>query len=542
MKGYNTTDNNTKEQKIHTVLQRYTGDWSRIISLAYWNVIRYRKEYYENIDNIIDYILMVSHNGQDIILQKESRITLIQLLNNTEIQDLANRLNIKKSEHPFKDVINKKLDQPVREILFDYFDVPPLSNESNCELPDYEMIQSNYPLHDYQKNVLLRSLSLYESENKNFMIHMPTGSGKTRVAMSLISRILMQSDRSIVLWLAYSEELCEQAITEFKKAWSFLGDRPTSVYRFYGSYKFTNPVDGLFVAGLSKLWAKAKSDPTFISFFSAKISAVIFDEAHQSLAPTYYEMLKELKLFNSKIKFIGLSATPGRMDDKETFLLTDFFNHNKVTLTIEGYKSPIQYLYDAGYLSRPTFHQIKYESKKPIEFGEIDLDYGHRVLNRLGDDVDRNYVIIDEVIQYVQKYGHKRIVVFAASVSSAEMISAMINLSGIKSLIITSKTDNNIRTSIINQFKEDNDEPIVLCNYGILTTGFDVPKITVAVIGRPTKSLILYSQMVGRALRGPNMGGTEHADIVVVVDLNLPGSHSVIEAFEEWDKDEWNEQ
>lgn len=534
----------SNNHEIRSVLNRYTGDWSNFISLTCWNVIRYCREYYSDVDKIIDYILMVSHEGQDLILRKSSRSLLIQLLNDDEIVDLTNRLGIKKTEHPVRVIVNKKLNSDVRDIMFDYFGVPALPKEDVIVPPNHEIIDSHYPLHDYQKDVLLRSISLYDDKYcNNFMIHMPTGSGKTRVAMSLISRIMMKSENIVVLWLAYSEELCEQAVNEFKKAWSYLGDRPTSIYRFYGANDYQRPTDGLFVAGLSKLWNKAKSDPTFISYFSINVSAVVFDEAHQSLAPTYFEMLKELKLYNRDIRFIGLSATPGRFDDQESFTLSEFFDHNKVTLKVKGYDSPIKFLYDAGYLSRPSFHKVEYKSNSKTSFvGSNDLDYGKHVLDELGNDILRNYTIIDEVVRYINVHNHMRIVVFAASVASAEMISAMINLNNIKSLVLTSNTDSSLRTNIIKEFKSETDYPIVLCNYGILTTGFDVPKITAAFIGRPTKSLIMYSQMVGRALRGPKMGGTETADIVVVVDLDLPGSFSVIKAFEEWNNDKWNEQ
>lgn len=532
----------TKKLDIRTVLSRYhNSDWSVFINLACWNVIRYRKDYYSDVNRIIDYILMVTHDGQDLLLNKDSRRHIIQLLDENEILDLADRLAIKNVNHPYKSVINKKLDNDSREILFDYFNVPQISSEDIESLPDYESIIASYPLHYYQKDVLLRAIRIYE-DNCNFMIHMPTGSGKTRVAMSLISRILMQKENTVVLWLAYSEELCEQAVSEFKKAWSDLGDREIKVHRFYGSGDYHPPEDGLFVAGLSKLWNKAKSDSTFISHFSQNISAVVFDEAHQSLAPTYYEMLKELRLYNREIRFIGLSATPGRSDEVESSQLSAFFEHKKVTLKIKGYDSPIRYLYDEGYLSRPTFHQVKYESKVLTTSNPDELDYGAQILNQLGDDENRNFVIIDEAMKYVNSLNHKRVVVFAASVDSAQVISAMINMNGIKSLVLTSKTDASMRSTIINEFKSDADYPIVLCNYGILTTGFDVPKITAAIIGRPTKSLILYSQMVGRALRGSKMGGTETADIIVVVDINLPGSFSVIKAFEEWNNDEWTEQ
>ena len=107
-------------------------------------------------------------------------------------------------------------------------------------------------------------------------------------------------------------------------------------------------------------------------------------------------------------------------------------------------------------------------------------------------------------------------------------------------MVITSSTDESDRALRIEKFKKETDNPIVLCNYGILTTGFDVPDITAVVSARPTNSMILYSQMVGRGLRGCKMGGTEYAEIITVADTDLPGYGSVIQAFKKWDRD-WNE-
>jgi superfamily II DNA or RNA helicase len=72
-----------------------------------------------------------------------------------------------------------------------------------------------------------------------------------------------------------------------------------------------------------------------------------------------------------------------------------------------------------------------------------------------------------------------------------------------------------------------------------LTAGFDAPRTSAALIARPTKSLVLYSQMVGRAIRGPRAGGNKEAEIVTVVDRGLPGFGSVAEAFNNWE-DVWS--
>jgi superfamily II DNA or RNA helicase len=60
----------------------------------------------------------------------------------------------------------------------------------------------------------------------------------------------------------------------------------------------------------------------------------------------------------------------------------------------------------------------------------------------------------------------------------------------------------------------------VLCNYGVLTTGFDAPRVRAVVIGRPTASRVLYEQMIGRGMRGPRFGGTDEC-LVIDLDDNL---------------------
>ncbi|MDE2824463.1 MAG: helicase-related protein, partial [Chloroflexota bacterium] len=90
----------------------------------------------------------------------------------------------------------------------------------------------------------------------------------------------------------------------------------------------------------------------------------------------------------------------------------------------------------------------------------------------------------------------------------------------------------------IRAFKSEAEAPMVLVNFGVLTTGFDAPRASAVVIARPTQSLVLYSQMVGRAIRGPRAGGTDTCEVVTVVDPNLPGFGDVAAAFSNWE-DVW---
>ena len=97
-----------------------------------------------------------------------------------------------------------------------------------------------------------------------------------------------------------------------------------------------------------------------------------------------------------------------------------------------------------------------------------------------------------------------------------------------------------IRDRVIREFRGNSMEPVVLCNYGVLTTGFDAPNASATVIARPTKSLVLFSQMVGRAIRGPKAGGNKTCAVSTVVDIDLPGFGDVAEAFTNWE-DVWHE-
>ena len=109
---------------------------------------------------------------------------------------------------------------------------------------------------------------------------------------------------------------------------------------------------------------------------------------------------------------------------------------------------------------------------------------------------------------------------------------------GIKAFVVTGETPQGQREYAIRQYKSGASGPIVLCNFGVLTAGFDAPGTSAAIVSRPTKSLVLFSQMVGRATRGVKAGGNKECEIITVTDPNLPGFGDVAEAFVNWE-DVW---
>src|SRR5699024_192698 len=136
--------------------------------------------------------------------------------------------------------------------------------------------------------------------------------------------------------------------------------------------------------------------------------------------------------------------------------------------------------------------------------GEQD-DLNNEFLNTLAKDEKRNFQIIEYMMDIPMRASS---LVYACTVEHAEFLSLMLNSIGRKSAVISANTPKPIRRMHISAFKKGEIE--FLFNYGVLTTGFDAPKTDHILICRPTSSLILYEQMIGRGLRGEKFGGTKH--------------------------------
>jgi superfamily II DNA or RNA helicase len=275
-----------------------------------------------------------------------------------------------------------------------------------------------------------------------------------------------------------------------------------------------------------------------------RTSLTVADEAHQAIAPTYRTVIDMLANKHPEGRLLGLSATPGRTwadIDKDT-LLAEFFGRKKVTLDVEGYPDAVEYLMANGYLARPSFRTLNYEPGPTLGQPDLEalssaLDVPEALLEELGYDEQRNLRIVTAVEELTAR--HNRIIVFASSVAHSHLIRAVLSARGHEALVVTGEMEQGVRERAIRRYKGNAPEPIVMCNFGVLTTGFDAPKTSAAVIARPTRSLVLYSQMVGRATRGPRAGGNETAEILTVVDPSLPGFGDVAEAFKNWE-DVWH--
>ena len=490
--------------------------------------------------------------GQDLNRVASSLVDLHALLGNTTGRALVLELVPEQKRAELQARVERSIcprlaqawSDPEIRLLRDFFGL--IEERLTPSLPPtIDSITPAYGLFDHQRRAVQELLPLLTEGERRAVLHLPTGVGKTRTAMHVVANFLSTSDPSVVVWLASGKELLEQAALAFKEAWAHLGTRPVQIGLIHGEHviDFDQFSDGFLAVGLAKAWSLLSTGhPNWTMVVARNARLVVFDEAHQSIARTYSSITDELTT-DYRCALLGLTATPGRTwdDIDEDGRLAEFYNRNKVTIRVPG-DNPIKYLIDNGYLAQPVFRTLLAKSGLAINDRDLariasSLDIPDEVLANLCM-TDQYVAAVLDAVEDLLSTGHTRVLVFAASVDLARVLTAVLTARSINAYAVTGLTADRVRTFAIRVFKSDQAQPIVLVNFGVLTTGFDAPKATAAVIARPTKSLVLYSQMIGRAIRGPLAGGTESCEVVTVVDKSLPGFGDVAEAFNNWE-DVW---
>ena len=170
-----------------------------------------------------------------------------------------------------------------------------------------------------------------------------------------------------------------------------------------------------------------------------------------SVAPSYKQVLEIL--VNNNTNLLGLTATPGRAEilDDENIKLAEFFNRQKSTLKVKGYKSPIHYLESKGYLAKVenvrleaniNFSKIftKSEIRSQLLRLQNGLDLSKEFIKKISSNEKRINMIIEAAIQESKKITNK-ILIFAGSIETAESIDKILKLENINSALITGETN-----------------------------------------------------------------------------------------------------
>ncbi|MGR6317506.1 DEAD/DEAH box helicase family protein [Micromonospora soli] len=401
------------------------------------------------------------------------------------------------------------------------------------------------PLHTFQQKIsrqLRDVLTLREANGRHLkaMVELPTGAGKTRVATETVLRLFIEGSLSgPVLWIAQSQELCEQAVQTWSTVWRGLGDeRPLTIGRLWESNTVHKPDTefSVVVATDAKLDAVLGS-PEYE--WLSDPSAVIVDEGHRAGgSERYTRILNWLGVAGRgwERPLVGLSATPfkGTSESATAALASRFGNRKLDAFQGNAYKQ----LAELGVLARVQ-HEVLPGIEVVLQPDEIAEATTQRrisksVLDRIGRNQARMSILVNHIMSLDVNWP---VLVFTPNVLSAQVLAATLRYRGIEAAAVSGQTGRQERRDVIERFKSG--EISVLANCDLLIQGFDAPGVRALYIARPTFSPNAYIQMAGRGLRGPENGGKAECLIVDMAD-NF-GDVNELLGYREYE-DLWQEQ
>jgi len=405
-----------------------------------------------------------------------------------------------------------------------------------------------------------------DGAGKAAMLSLPTGAGKTRVAVEAICDHLALREagargRNVVVWIAGSNELLLQAWECFRQVWQVPPHRAGATIRRFAPLNLVRAWAGrdadsleiddrptIVIAGVDQLasWARNRAE-VLARIPTRRLACAVLDEAHGIITSEYRSVLIALGLRISQREWrtpkdappvFGLSATPWRSRDQENWPLHRYFQRSLVKPASLGTK-PIARLQKKGILSRVDWERLHVHDTAPMsaaqrrrfeQFKELPGDY----LGQIGLSGPRNAKILKRLCRLPRK---AQTIVFACSVQHAEVLTVALNRArgAGTAAVVTGTTPRAERADVIERFRDGGLR--FLCNVGVLTTGFDAPRADVVCMTRPTASAVLYEQMVGRGLRGPRNGGTARCLVLDVQDDGMPeGILSYGRVLDLWDR------
>lgn len=394
------------------------------------------------------------------------------------------------------------------------------------------------PLHCYQNKSVKRVKALLgaihtDDENRG-LLSLPTGSGKTRVAVQAIIEAIRDEDfRSSILWVADRDELCEQAVEAWQQAWMSIGPETESlrISRLWSGQptpEVSQSTAHVIIATIQTLRSRMSRNIILPGDLD-DVGLLVVDEAHGSIAPSYTSLMAKLGLTfrrgELEIALLGLTATPYRgRDCDETRRLVNRYGANRLdagTFASDNPASVIAELQEMAVLAEVDHDIIQGETMSLNEAELTQMESSpwlpDSAEQRIASSADRTRRIVDAYLEKVHAVNADwPALIFATSVAHAETIAALLQLKGVFARAVSSKTDAAIRRQIVKGFREG--QLKVLVNYGVFREGFDAPKTRAIIVARPVYSPNLYFQMIGRGLRGELNGGSARCLILDVAD------------------------
>ncbi|MGQ0712151.1 MAG: DEAD/DEAH box helicase [Gemmatimonadaceae bacterium] len=359
-------------------------------------------------------------------------------------------------------------------------------------------------LRPYQSEALLRVREAYTAGKRRVLVSLPTGTGKTVVFAHLPSALKMKKR---LLVLAHREELLVQAQDKFRAV------DPELTVDIEQAGAHASDDARVVVASVPTL---ARGSSTRLSrLVPDDFSIVVVDEAHHAVAPTYRRILDHFGLFEPGTSrfLIGFTATPRRGDHQG---LGDVFEE-------VCYARDLREMIRGGYLVPIAGWRVD----TGVSLDGVTIRHGDFVENQLARVVNttpRNHVVVQA---YRELAPGRRAIVFCVNVAHAQDVQRAFAESDIHAGAVWGALPKDERRATLARFSGGELDVVTNCN--VLTEGFDEPRVDCVIMARPTRSKLLYAQMVGRGTR-VHPGKSE----LLVVDVadnsrahQLPGLHTL---------------
>lgn len=342
-----------------------------------------------------------------------------------------------------------------------------------------------YKLRSYQQEAVDNTIKYFKKKKDPAVIVLPTGAGK-----SLVIAELAKIARGRVLVLAHVKELVEQNHLK---------------YESYGLKA------GIYSAGLNKkdsdqkvIFGSIQSVANAHGSFFENFTLLIIDECHRvsmEADSQYSQVIKKLRERNPNLCILGLTATPYRLGTGWIYN----YSHRGVVQTKEErffkqcvFELPLHYMIKNKYLTPPVKVDIPVTCYDFSELTEKGRSYTNAELEELLRQQRRlTPLIVKNIVDITENYHRQGVMIFSSTVKHAQEI--LESLPEGQGRIVIGETEDVERDQIIEDFK--NKKFKYLVNVSVLTTGFDAPHVDVIAILRPTESVSLYQQIIGRGLR-----------------------------------------
>lgn len=338
-----------------------------------------------------------------------------------------------------------------------------------------------FELRDYQRQAVRAGVDYFNSRTqKNAIVVMPTGAGKSLIIASIAKEL-----GGHTLVLQPSKEILLQ---NYNKTIAF-GFSPFDV----GIYSASVGEKTIRQATFATIGSIIKQKELFEHF-----DRIIIDECHlvNSKGGMYEEFISHLGK-----KVLGLTATPYRLHsgygaEGERMVEAKFLHRTRPKIFSEiVHITQVGKLYNDGFLCPVELHEEEGYNHAEIRLNTTGMDFDGASLRAY----NKKNKLVHKVAAAIEKHNPKHALVFCALVEEADELQRDLNALGISSAIVTGQTKPREREQVLADFTGGKIR--VVCNVGVLTTGFDFPALDCVILARPTQSVALYYQMVGRGIR-----------------------------------------